>query len=134
MQQETVLVDRLVRALPYPASRVCGGDVRKAWTAKPWVQWAEEMSDTRESEAYHLGRIRYFLDMLESGILLPAIEIDNECSGCDIHPIPILLDGHHRLVAAELYGSKRIGVEYGGRMDLLMWLSGESEVNPADEL
>ena len=81
--------------------------------------------------AWDYGRIRFFYEQLLAGATLDAIEIDNECHFGRIYPEPILLDGHHRLAASHLAGARVILASYGGRVDLLRYLTGERRTCPA---
>jgi len=89
-------------------------------------------SRKQPSLAWDYGRIRFFYEQLLAGVTLDAIEVDNECDWGRIYPIPILLDGHHRLAAAHLAGSERILVSYGGRLDLLRYLTGARKTCPVN--
>ena len=82
------------------------------------------------TRAWDYGRIRHFYERLLSGDTLDAIEVDNECNWGRILPIPVLLDGHHRLAASRLAGAPVIFVSYGGRLDLLRYLTGKRKTCP----
>lgn len=58
------------------------------------------------------------------------IEIDNDCSNGAINPIPIILDGFHRLYANVASKSETIRIHYAGRVDLLRYLEGVSDKKP----
>jgi len=47
-----------------------------------------------------------------------------------IYPIPILNDGHHRLVAYRLTKRRTIPAYYSGRVDLLEYLKGDRARKP----
>ena len=82
------------------------------------------------SRAWDYGRIRFFYEQLLAGVVLDPITIDNECYNNQIYPVPILLDGHHRLAAAHLAGVPTICASYGGRLDLLRYLTGTRKTCP----
>lgn len=82
------------------------------------------------TEAYHLGRIAYFVREIRKGHPIDPVEVDNACFGNSISSSPILVDGHHRLAAALLLKRERVEVSYSGRVDVLEWLRGEG---PAPE-
>lgn len=84
------------------------------------------------SKAWHLGRILYFINHPEE---ICDIEIDNRCDGLSILAEPIIQDGNHRYLAAAWLCSKGLGMKkipcrYGGRLDLLSYLTGESDDRP----
>lgn len=98
------------------------------WDYHEQPMYLADHDPVRDDERYHIGRILYFV---RTGIPDP-IEIDNVCSGNRIQPVPILLDGHHRLYAAILRRDETIPCRYGGRVDLLEWLTGASDRMPED--
>lgn len=81
-----------------------------------------------KSRDWHIGRIVYFINHPEE---IRDIEIDNMCNNGRILPVPIIVDGHHRFVAAKyLYDNgklKTIHCMYGGRMDVLDYLKGNTD-------
>jgi hypothetical protein len=89
-----------------------------------------ERTKKQPTRAWDYGRIRHFYECLLTGEPLDAIEVDNECAFGQIYPVPILLDGHHRLAASHLAGAPIILVNYGGRLDLLRYLTGKRETCP----
>lgn len=91
----------------------------------------EKRTRKQPTLAWDYGRIRYFYEELLSGVTLDAIEVDNECNFGRIYPVPILLDGHHRLAASHLAEAPIILVSYGGRLDLLRYLTGKRKTCPA---
>jgi hypothetical protein len=86
-------------------------------------------SEKRDAR-YDRGRVRYFLEALQDGQELEPIAIDNTCVGMRVLPEPVLLDGHHRLIAYVLSGRKRIPSSYSGRVDLLRYLEGKRKTCP----
>lgn len=50
-----------------------------------------------KSTEWHMGRALYFIKHPEE---MKDIEVDNICNGNYICPIPIIIDGNHRLMAA----------------------------------
>lgn len=81
---------------------------------------------------YHYGRIRYFIQKLNDGEKLEPISMDNMCGSNYIYPEPIVIDGHHRLCAAEIANSKKIPAIYNGRIDLLNYLKGRRKTCPQE--
>lgn len=97
----------------------------------PIAEYLDPAHRSLDDRAWDLGRIRFFYDELGRGADLEPIDVDNVCDGGRIYPIPIVLDGHHRLIAAVLR-RRRIRVEYGGRVDLLDYLKGQRRRPPLD--
>ena len=135
---------------------VCKLRVDRLWERYPWPEWNLPMrgmtiekllryrarpvyvSDAARTEkqptrAWDYGRIRHFYERLLAGDTLDAIEVDNACDGGRSYPDPelVLIDGHHRLAAARLAGAKVILARYGGRVDLLRYLTGARRTCPA---
>lgn len=100
------------------------------YPAQPVYVSDEERTRKQPTRAWDYGRIRYFYECLLTGKTLNAIEIDNECNFGRIYPVPVLLDGHHRLAAAYLAGAQVILASYGGRIDLLRYLTGARKTCP----
>lgn len=105
------------KLLTYPAQPDYVSDEKRTWKQPP--------------RAWDYGRIRHFYERLLAGETLDAIEVDNECDGRHIYPVPILSDGHHRLAASHLAKVLIIRANYGGRLDLLRYLTGKRKTCPA---
>jgi hypothetical protein len=88
--------------------------------------WRER--DTR-TLSYHVSRVRWFMENPER---ITPIGVDNRCDGGMIYAIPVITDGWHRYIAAHLLGLSTIEVFYSGRMDLLAYLKGETDINPEE--
>lgn len=130
-----VIVARLWEIYPWPERNL---PMRKMTVAKILtypVQSVYVSDDARTrkqpTRAWDYGRIRHFYERLLAGERLDAIEVDNECDHGRIYPVPILLDGHHRLAASHLANAPIIFVNYGGRVDLLRYLTGARQTCPA---
>lgn len=95
--------------------------------AEPRVDFVPNIRRTR---AYDVGRIRYWVELLLLGERVPPVQVDNECWDNMICPVPILVDGNHRMAAHMLVGSDRISAEYGGRLDVLSYLQGRRKKPP----
>lgn len=82
-------------------------------------------------KSWHIGRILYYIHHPEE---IKDIQIDNECDAFAIYPMPVILDGNHRFMAAMwLYREnqiEKIHCLYGGREDVLDYLTGKSEDFP----
>lgn len=107
--------------------------ISKLLTFPAQPDYVSDIARTRKrpTRAWDYGRIRHFYEQLLVGETLDAIEVDNECNFGRIYPTPIVLDGHHRLAASHLAGTPRILVSYGGRLDLLRYLTGAWKMCPA---
>ena len=83
------------------------------------------------SKSYSLGRIKYLIRKIKTDCWVPdAIEIDNIWSGgcpCGV----IIIDGHHRVIAAFLAGLKTIECTYSGDLDILNWMTGRVSKIPS---
>jgi hypothetical protein len=96
-----------LRAEPYNPSEP------KAWKAKD-----------------HAARIRYLMQDPEA--LETPISLDCVCYGMHVAAIPDLLDGHHRLFAHEALGYNVVRASFGGRLDLLDYLTGLTDTKPEE--
>jgi hypothetical protein len=99
--------------------------------AQPAYVSDEARARKQPTRAWDYGRIRFFYEQILSGKTLDAIDVDNECDHGRIYPEPVVLDGHHRLAASHLAGAKIILANYGGRTDLLRYLTGKRKTCPA---
>lgn len=91
----------------------------------------EHVDYDQRSSNYHVGRVRYFVDRLRSGEAVEAIELDAYCSGMYIGG-PIVVDGHHRLMAHWILRKRRIQVSFSGRLNVLKYLKGNRRTPPPD--
>lgn len=125
----TVLVERLLSC--FDPFYILDLDVETddPMSYDPIVEFSTFDQRTRD---YHLGRIRYFVDRLLLGEELDPVEIDNACAGMRVLPVPVLLDGHHRLCAAAIVGARAVRASYGGRVDVKNWLSGRRASRPEE--
>lgn len=84
---------------------------------------------TPAERAWDLGRIRYFYERIVTGQGVDPIDVDNICAHGRVYPIPTVIDGHHRLIAA-VVARARIPMQYGGRVDLRDYLTGRRRRPP----
>lgn len=131
-----VLVNRLWEAYPWPEGNLPmrGMTIQRLLTYRAQPDYVSDVERTRKqpTRAWDYGRIRYFYERLLAGETLDAINVDNKCDYGHIYPVPILLDGHHRLAAAHLARVPIILVNYGGRLDLLRYLTGARKTCPPE--
>lgn len=94
-----------------------------------WKNLPNENKPTK----WHIGRVLYFINHPEE---IKNIDIDNLYDGYNIFPIPIITDGNHRFLAAMWLHSQgkmdKVHCMYGGRTDLLNYLTGSSDYYPED--
>lgn len=130
-----VIVERLWSLYAWPERNLPmrGMTIEKLLTYPSQPDYVCDMARTRKqpTRAWDYGRIRHFYEQLLAGVVLDAIEVDNECNWGRIYPLPVLLDGHHRLAASYLAGTPIIHVSYGGRLDLLRYLTGKRKTCPS---
>lgn len=89
--------------------------------------WRWTAEQTALDLPYHMSRVKWFMEDPER---ITPISVDNRCSGGMIYPIPLITDGWHRYFAAKLLGLSTIEVFYSGRLDLLAYLKGETDISP----
>lgn len=134
MSASKVLVERLWALYAWPEQNLPmrGMTIGKLLTypAQPIYVSDEARTRKQPTRAWDYGRIRHFYERLLDGATLDAIEVDNECDFGRIYPVPVLIDGHHRLAASHLAGTTIIPVSYGGRIDLLRYLTGARKTCP----
>jgi len=129
-----VIVERLWKLYSWPEQNLPMRTmtVAKILTYPVQSVYVSNEARTRKqpTRAWDYGRIRHFYEQLLAGETLDAIQVDNECNWGRIYPVPVLLDGHHRLAASHLVGAPIILVSYGGRIDLLRYLTGARKTCP----
>jgi len=80
----------------------------------------------KKSRDWHIGRVIYFINHQDE---IKDLEIDNLCADNYIFPQPIITDGNHRFLAAmwlqKEWKMQTVHCFYGGRLDLLDYLTGE---------
>jgi hypothetical protein len=132
---DKVLVERLWTLYAWPESnlpmRTMTVEKLLQYPSQPAYVSDEVRARKQPTRAWDYGRIRHFYERLLAGEALDAIEVDNDCNFGRIYPVPVLLDGHHRLAASHLAGARIIRVNYGGRVDLLRYLTGARKTCPA---
>jgi hypothetical protein len=74
------------------------------------------------TKEWHIGRVKYFYNHPK---MITPIDVDNHCESNYITGEPIIVDGHHRLIAAMLRNDKTIEANYSGLVDTLDWLLGK---------
>ena len=135
MNPDKLHVERLWELYTWPEWNLPmrGMTIVKLLTYRTQPDYVSEKARTRKqpTRAWDYGRIRFFYERLLAGDPLDAIEVDNVCGNGRIYPEPLVLDGHHRLAASHLAGARIILASYGGRVDLLRYLTGARKMCPA---
>ena len=94
--------------------------------------WKHLCMENKSTE-WHIGRVLYFINHPEE---IRDIEIDNIRNGMHICPIPVIVDGNHRFVAAmwlhDQGKMEKVHCMYGGRTDLLDYLMGNTDEQPLE--
>lgn len=94
---------------------------------EPFGDTWEHLCMENKSTKWHIGRILYFINHPEE---IKDIELDNYCDNGLIYPEPIIVDGNHRFLAALWLRKKgimdKVNCRYGGREDILDYLTGKS--------
>jgi hypothetical protein len=88
---------------------------------------SRQLSGLASAEA-HAARIRYLLSSASE--LERPIEVDCRCSHHYILALPVIVDGWHRLHAHWHLGRPTIQAHFSGRLDLLEYLVGRTDVFP----
>lgn len=95
---------------------------------EPFGDTWEHLCMESKSTKWHIGRILYFINHLEE---IKDIELDNYCNNGLIYPKPIIVDGNHRFMAALWLRKQgtidKVHCRYGGREDILDYLTGKSD-------
>lgn len=99
---------------------------------KPFGDNRKHFPEESKTTKWHIGRVLYFINHPDE---IKNIDIDNVCEGFfDILPIPLITDGNHRFLAAIWLHSQgkmeKVHCRYGGRIDLLDYLTGSSDCRP----
>ena len=123
----SILVERALQFIcPYAPLEIS----RRMYYRSKWTPERFQPDAVRPNEPWwHLGRIEFFVREIREGRPLDPISIDMRWN----HMSPtglVLIDGHHRLCAADIMGVTRIPCEYGGLVDTLTWLEGQSDRAP----
>jgi uncharacterized protein (DUF1015 family) len=96
--------------------------------------WSHPIKEGKDDN-YHLSRIIYFINRPDE---INGIEVDNRILtnrySCSVSVMPNakVTDGHHRLLAAAYLGLETVKIKYGGRSDVLNYLTGETKTEPKD--
>lgn len=131
---DLLLTRRFFKAYAWPNNFYVGLG-RRSFMAVPTVkEFVEERErpDHPLDRTWDLGRVRFFIEHIEAGKPLDPIIVDNYCNRGHVYPEPVLIDGHHRLIAAKVTRLERIPANYSGRVDLLDYLTGKRRNFPKE--
>lgn len=92
----------------------------------------------RNNVQWSRGRVRHFYNLFKQGAEVDPIEVDNEVHQYRVgSPIswggPLIMDGHHRFIAAILAGKRKIWADVGGLVSTIEWLQGKRPYEPIPE-
>lgn len=96
-------------------------DIQEISEPFPDIPTSNRLNTNLYNKEWHVGRIKYFINHPEK---ITPISIDNDCSGGLISGIPIILDGHHRLIASIIRNDINIKAYYSGLISTLDYLTG----------
>lgn len=102
---------------------------REAFFEHDWKPRRYSPERERKNAQWHYGRIEYFVRRFKRGSKIEPIEVDmtwcrHSCTGL------VVLDGHHRLCAADLAGVTEIPADCGGVVEVIHWLEGRHDHRP----
>lgn len=99
------------------------------------LQPVEHVEVFSRADEYHPARVLWFVNRLRSGRRRPRmdpISLDNSFDRWFSLVGLVLVDGHHRLIAAAVTQQTWITCTYSGRVDLLEWLKGNRRLRPPE--
>lgn len=129
---DVIIINRLKEFFPDDSMEWNSGEKiklhDKSEESEPFGDTWKHLCMENKSTEWHIGRILYFINHPEE---IKDIELDNYCDNGLIYPEPIIVDGNHRFMTA-LWLRKRgimdkIHCRYGGREDILNYLTGKSD-------
>lgn len=126
---EQVLVQRLV-SFYEPFAQL--GITRDGYFASKWdpvTTYVRDPERFRLSSEWHYGRIEHFVRELREGRVLEPLEVDMSWSGASCTGI-VLVDGHHRLCAADISELTAVPASCSGIVDIIDWLKGYHHNTP----
>ncbi|MEX2717466.1 MAG: hypothetical protein Q6370_014290 [Candidatus Sigynarchaeota archaeon] len=130
---DNILVQRLIKCYdPYHPLGIGKKQFAANGKRKPRAKFVPE--DERDNKlaqdpSWHYGRIAHFVNQIRKGKRLDQIEVDmmwhgHKCTGI------VVLDGHHRLCAADIVGIERIPASISGAVRIIEWLVGKHDNAP----
>ncbi len=93
------------------------------------LEFVPDRERRRAGKRWHIGRVRFLVRRLDEGWTPDPIEIDNYCDHGHVYG-PLVLDGHHRLIASIVVGKPTIKAVYSGRVDIRDYLTGRRKTPP----
>lgn len=127
MDNDSILVGRLLRYYdPYSALDLDADGVARDLYRHPPRETPIHMGRRPASRRQHIARIRFFV---ENPDRIDAISLDNDTFNSHFYG-PIVVDGHHRLIAAAILRRRRIPASYSGLVSTLDYLTGKTRKAP----
>lgn len=140
---DLILIDRLSEFFPVDSWQWNKGEVitldditcaiheAQMEESEPFGDTFKHIRMESKSTEWHIGRIIYFINHPEE---IRNIQLDNVCYNGRIFPIPTIIDGNHRFMAAMWLHDQcmmdKVHCEYAGRLDVLEYLTGENDIRP----
>lgn len=129
-QVDQVLVRRVLR-LYNPWEHLQIPSEGFATTMLEYLTQETYLDGYQRTDDYHYGRVRFLMKVLLEGKPLEPIELDNRWVGTSPAGL-LVIDGHHRLIAAALLKVPTIPASYSGWTEILSYLKGERKTSPVD--
>lgn len=124
-----IFVERLLEHYQVyaPLGITRAGYLKKSW--EPMDEYVRDQDRYKQTSAWHYGRIEHFVRTLRAGNRLDAIEVDMQWCGSACTGL-VVVDGHHRLIAADITGTERIKASVSGIVTIIDWLRGRNNIKP----
>lgn len=145
MNGSMILTERLSEFFPVDSWQWNDGEVvtldmisdaiNKSWEleSEPFGDTYKSLCQKTKSTEWHIRRILYFIFHPQE---IKDIDIDNVCYEGYIFPAPTIVDGNHRFMAAMWLNNhgkmNKVHCTYGGRLDVLDYLTGETDICPEE--
>jgi len=127
---DQVLVPRVLRLYnPWRHLNIESGGFAR--TMQDYPIQSTYLDGFQRTDDYDYGRVRHLMDEMQVGKEPEPIELDNSWMGTTPTGL-LVVDGHHRLMAAALLKRRFIPALYSGWTDVLDWLKGQRKSCPFD--
>lgn len=134
-----ILTNRLKEFFPdffyWDGEKISLNEVKKALTEslepieEHYHHLGEPFVKQPKTKEWHIRRVIFFI---KNPNKIEPIIIDNEVLNGYILPQPVIVDGNHRAMAKFILQHKYIEAEYGGRQDILDYLTGRTNIKPVE--
>ena len=107
----------------------------EAMRHKPQAKYLHERAHV--DRAWHVGRVRYFMERIDSGWKLDPIEVESRVFWRHMSSMPVwcgpkITDGQHRFAAAAICGLQTIPATFDGVITTINWLTGQRKRRPPE--